>query len=48
MTPLLEAKNLHAAYGATRVLHGLNFSIAPGSITTLLGANGAGKTRVAP
>lgn len=44
MTPLLEAKNLHAAYGATRVLHGLNFSIAPGSITTLLGANGAGKT----
>ena len=44
MTPLLEAKNLHAAYGATRVLHGLNFSIAAGSITTLLGANGAGKT----
>ena len=43
-TPLLEARNLTAAYGPTRVLQGLNFSIAQGSITTLLGANGAGKT----
>lgn len=43
-TPLLEVKNLSAAYGVTRVLHGLNFRIDQGSITTLLGANGAGKT----
>ena len=43
-TPLLEVKNLSAAYGVTRVLHGLNFRIEQGSITTLLGANGAGKT----
>ena len=42
--PLLEAKNLNAAYGPTKVLQGINFSIAQGSITTLLGANGAGKT----
>jgi branched-chain amino acid transport system ATP-binding protein len=41
---LLEVKALHASYGATRVLHGLDFSLEPGSITTLLGANGAGKT----
>ena len=41
---LLEVKDLHAAYGPTRVLHGLDFSLDEGSITTLLGANGAGKT----
>ena len=41
---LLQASNLHAAYGQTRVLHGLNFAMEEGSITTLLGANGAGKT----
>ena len=41
---LLEARNLHAAYGETRVLHGLDFAIESGQITTLLGANGAGKT----
>ena len=43
-TPLLEVRNLRAGYGPTEVLHGLNFSIAEGSITALLGANGAGKT----
>ncbi len=41
---LLEASNLHAAYGQTRVLHGISFSMEEGTITTLLGANGAGKT----
>ena len=41
---LLEVKNLRAAYGQTRVLHGLDFAIEKGSITALLGANGAGKT----
>jgi branched-chain amino acid transport system ATP-binding protein len=35
---------LHAAYGPTRVLHGIDFALAEGSITALLGANGAGKT----
>ena len=41
---LLEASNLHAAYGQTRVLHGMNSAMDEGTITTLLGANGAGKT----
>jgi branched-chain amino acid transport system ATP-binding protein len=41
---LLEAKNLHAGYGETQVLHGMDFAIEKGSITALLGANGAGKT----
>ena len=41
---LLEVKELRASYGATRVLHGIDFAIEAGSITTLLGANGSGKT----
>ncbi len=44
MAALLEMKNLHAAYGPTRVLHGIDFALEEGSITALLGANGAGKT----
>jgi branched-chain amino acid transport system ATP-binding protein len=42
--PLLQVSGLKAAYGQTRVLHGLDFAIEKGSITALLGANGAGKT----
>ncbi len=41
---LLEAKSLTAGYGATRVLHGMDFALEEGEITALLGANGAGKT----
>jgi len=41
---LLEAENLEAQYGATKVLHGLGFAVETGGITAILGANGAGKT----
>jgi branched-chain amino acid transport system ATP-binding protein len=41
---LLELKGVRAGYGATRVLHGIDFSMAERSISALLGANGAGKT----
>ena len=42
---LLEARaKLHAGYGQTRVLHGMDFALEKGAITALLGANGAGKT----
>ena len=44
MTALLEACGLHAGYGATDVLHGIDLTVAEGGITALLGANGAGKT----
>ena len=44
MSVLLEAKGLHAAYGETKVLHGIDFSVRQGGVTALLGANGAGKT----
>ena len=42
--PILEVRGLHAQYGPTRVLHGIDFAVGAGGITTLLGANGAGKT----
>jgi branched-chain amino acid transport system ATP-binding protein len=41
---LLSARKLCASYGATRVLHGLDFDVAEGGVTVFLGANGAGKT----
>ena len=41
---LLQVKGLHAQYGPTRVLHGIDFEVREGGITTILGANGAGKT----
>jgi len=41
---LLEAKGVHAGYGPTHVLHGLDFVVEEGNVTALLGANGAGKT----
>ena len=44
MARILEVRGLHAQYGATRVLHGIDFSVEEGGITTILGANGAGKT----
>jgi branched-chain amino acid transport system ATP-binding protein len=42
--PLLTVRGLNAFYGETQVLHGLDFEVADGGITALLGANGAGKT----
>ena len=44
MTRVLDVRGLHASYGATHVLHGLDFAVEEGGITTILGANGAGKT----
>jgi branched-chain amino acid transport system ATP-binding protein len=44
MPALLEARGLHAGYGPTQVLHGLDFKVEEGGVTALLGANGAGKT----
>ncbi len=44
MPALLEAENLEAQYGWTKVLHGLGFAVETGGITAILGANGAGKT----
>jgi branched-chain amino acid transport system ATP-binding protein len=44
--PLLEVSQLSGGYGATNVLHELSFVVEEAGITTILGANGAGKTSV--
>ena len=44
MTLLLEVKDLHAGYGASEVLFGVDFQVAEGEVVTLLGKNGMGKT----
>jgi branched-chain amino acid transport system ATP-binding protein len=40
----LEIRDLHAWYGESHVLHGVNFSVQEGEVVTLLGRNGAGRT----
>ncbi|HEY4339540.1 MAG TPA: ABC transporter ATP-binding protein [Steroidobacteraceae bacterium] len=40
----VEASSLGKAYGATRVLHDISFSVEPGDVIGVLGKNGAGKT----
>src|SRR6184192_3103086 len=42
--PLLEVTGLHAWYGESHVLHGMDFTVEEGEVATLLGRNGAGKT----
>ncbi len=42
--PLLDIQDLHAGYGTARILHGVNLTVAAGSVTALVGGNGAGKT----
>ena len=42
--PLLEVRGLHAWYGESHILHGVDLEIRPGETVTLLGRNGAGKT----
>ncbi|MDI6028531.1 ABC transporter ATP-binding protein [Corticibacterium sp. UT-5YL-CI-8] len=41
---LLKVENLHAWYGESKALHGINFDVLPGEVVTLIGRNGAGKT----
>ncbi len=42
--PLLSVKDLHAWYGESHILQGVDFAVRAGEVVTLLGRNGAGKT----
>lgn len=44
MSPLLEIKGLHAFYGKSHVLHGVDLHINQGEIVSLLGRNGVGRS----
>ena len=41
---ILEAKELHAYYGASHILHGIDFHIDRGETVGLMGRNGMGKS----
>ena len=41
---MLEIKDLQVAYGSIKALHGVSLKVPAGSIVTLIGANGAGKS----
>ncbi len=41
---MLSVENLHVSYGAIKALHGVSLNVPKGSIVTLIGANGAGKS----
>jgi branched-chain amino acid transport system ATP-binding protein len=43
-TNALEISNLHAWYGESHVLHGVNLNVRKGEVVTLLGRNGSGRT----
>ncbi len=43
-TPALQVAGLHAYYGETHILHGVDFSVEPGQVVCLLGRNGSGRT----
>ncbi len=44
MTALLDIRDLHAYYGKSHVLHGVNLSVGEGEIVSLLGRNGVGRS----
>ncbi|MDR2327688.1 MAG: ABC transporter ATP-binding protein [Acidovorax sp.] len=44
---MLKIEQLHAYYGKSHVLHGVNFEVAPGEIVALLGRNGSGRSTTA-
>jgi len=44
MTALLEVRDLEVSYGHARALNGVSIAVARGSLTAVVGANGAGKT----
>ena len=42
--PLLSVRNLHAYYGKSHVLQGVNMDVEKGQVTALLGRNGVGRS----
>ena len=42
--PILAVNGLHAGYGTTEILRGVDLTVRQGEIVAVLGANGAGKS----
>jgi branched-chain amino acid transport system ATP-binding protein len=43
-SPIIEARELHTYYGASHILHGIDFTVRAGEAVGLMGRNGMGKT----
>ncbi len=43
-TELLRVTDLHAFYGESHILHGMDFTVNQGEVVSLLGRNGSGRT----
>ncbi len=43
-TEFLRVRDLHAFYGESHILHGMDFTVNRGELVTLLGRNGSGRT----
>ena len=41
---MLEVRDLHAYYGQSHILHGINLDVGEGEIVSLLGRNGVGRS----
>src|SRR5262249_25287479 len=46
-SPLLELRDIYAAYGPFRAIFGVSLTLSAGRVLALLGSNGAGKTTIA-
>ena len=44
MAAILEVKDIHCAYDAVPVIHGISLEVNEGELVAILGANGAGKS----
>ena len=42
--PVVEAKDVHKAFGDLHVLKGINLEVEPGTVTVILGPSGSGKS----
>src|SRR6478609_5192562 len=44
---LLEIKNLHASVNGNEILKGINLTVNPGEVHSIMGPNGSGKSTLA-
>ncbi len=44
---MLKVEKLHAFYGKSHILHGVDLEVKPGEIVSLLGRNGSGRSTTA-
>ena len=42
--PLLSVQGLHAHYGKSHILHGVDFHVGQAEVVSLLGRNGSGRS----